>query len=46
VGGVVVCIEWAYKGFDSLYHKWEGKGARRSSSAAEGLLNGVLEKEG
>jgi hypothetical protein len=35
VGGVVVCTEWAYKGFDAITQ-------RRGSS--DGLLNGVLEK--
>lgn len=41
VGGVVVCTEWAYKGFEALNQRREG----RRSSSGEGLLNGVLEKE-
>ena len=42
VGGVVVCTEWAYKGFDALTQRKE----HRRSSSGEGLLNGVLEKGG
>jgi hypothetical protein len=45
VGGVVVCTEWAYKGFDALAQRLENKRGR-SGSAGDGLLNGYLEKEG
>ena len=42
VGGVVVCTEWAYKGFDAIIQRREN----RRSSSGDGLLNGVLEKGG
>jgi hypothetical protein len=41
VGGVMVCTEWAYKGFEAFSQRKEGK----RSSTADGLLNGLLEKE-
>jgi endoplasmic reticulum-Golgi intermediate compartment protein 2 len=43
IGGVVICTEWVYKGYDALVQKIESKGRR--VSAADGLLNGVIEKE-
>ena len=42
VGGVIVCTEWAYKGFEALSQRRES----RRTSSGDGLLNGVLEKEG
>ena len=44
VGGVAVCTEWAYKGYEALSNRLEKKGGRRIS-IGEGLLNGELEKE-
>jgi len=43
VGGVLACAEWGYKAFDAMTERFDKKGRR--SSTAEGLLNGVLEKE-
>src|SRR5271169_1737775 len=42
VGGVVVCTEWAYKGFDAITQRRES----RRSSSVDGLLNGALGKRG
>jgi len=44
VGGVMICMEWAYKAYDAITQRLD-KGKRRSISG-EGLLNGALEKEG
>lgn len=47
VGGLLVCVEWAYKGVDVLMQKWvevkAGHGRRVSST--EGLLNGYLKND-
>lgn len=42
IGGVLACIEWAYKGVEALSQRRESK----RISSGDGLLNGVLEKEG
>jgi hypothetical protein len=42
VGGVIVCTEWAYKGFDALTQRMENGRGRGNSDA--GLLNGLIEK--
>jgi len=41
VGGVMVCTEWAYKGFEALSQRNEAK----RSNTTDGLLNGLIEKE-
>lgn len=47
IGGVAICTEWAYKGFEHLNSlRDRSKGGRRQS-AGNGLLNGhLMEKEG
>jgi hypothetical protein len=42
VGGVIICTEWAYKGFDALTQRMENGRGRGNSDA--GLLNGLIEK--
>jgi Endoplasmic reticulum vesicle transporter len=42
VGGVIICTEWAYKGFDALTQRMENGRGRGNSDA--GLLNGIIEK--
>jgi endoplasmic reticulum-Golgi intermediate compartment protein 2 len=42
IGGVAICTEWAYKGYDALVQR--GDGTKRAS-VSDGLLNGQLEKE-
>ena len=42
VGGVAVCTEWAYKGFEALNQRRE----RRRGTRNDGLLNGSVEKDG
>jgi hypothetical protein len=44
IGGIAICTEWAYKGFEALTNKWDIRSGRRISTA-DGLLNGTLEKE-
>jgi Endoplasmic reticulum vesicle transporter len=44
IGGVMICTEWAFKGFEALSNKWDIRSGRRVSSA-EGLLNGAIEKD-
>ena len=45
IGGVAICFEWGYKAFDAISSRFEKRSGKRRVSAAEGLLNGVLEKE-
>jgi hypothetical protein len=42
VGGVITCTEWVYKGFEALSRRRES----RRTGSGDGLLNGVVEKEG
>lgn len=44
VGGVMICTEWGYKGYDAVTQQLDKR--NRRSSSADGLLNGTLEKEG
>jgi hypothetical protein len=44
VGGVLICTEWAYKGVDALAQQRERGG--RGSFSGDGILNGLLEKQG
>jgi hypothetical protein len=42
IGGIAICTEWAYKGYDALALRKDGN---RRASAADGLLNGEMEKQ-
>ena len=46
IGGVAICTEWAYKGFEHLRSAMDRSKGSRRQSAGDGLLNGHLEKEG
>jgi endoplasmic reticulum-Golgi intermediate compartment protein 2 len=46
IGGVAICFEWGYKAFDTISSRFEKKTSNRKVSVGEGLLNGVLEKDG
>jgi endoplasmic reticulum-Golgi intermediate compartment protein 2 len=46
IGGVAMCFEWGYKVFDALSSRFEKRANGRRVSSGDGLLNGLLEKEG
>ena len=46
VGGVAICTEWAYKGFEHLTNKIDRAKGNGRGIAGNGLLNGHLGKEG
>lgn len=43
IGGLAICTEWGYKGFEVLTQKWDMRSNRNNSG--DGLLNGAIEKD-